>query len=80
MPKAGSNVLKNLDAYYAARENTVKLCNEVPDDYYDDIISVAPSYKKIERNMFIQNINIIAGLKIYEPKKEKRKAYYKGAS
>jgi hypothetical protein len=80
MPRAGQTPLQNLDAYYAARESTVKLCNEVPDEYFDDVISISPSYKKIERNMFIQNINIITGLKIYEPKKERRKTYYKEAS
>ena len=80
MPRIGTNPLQSLDAYYASRENTVKLCNEVPDDYFDNIIDITPSYQKIEKNRFIQNTNIKIKSETYEPKKERYKTYYKEAS
>lgn len=84
MPRIGKNPIEDLNNYFSTRENTVKLCNEVSDDYYEDIIIKITSpniEKKVEINRSTHNKNdVIYIRKIYEPEDYHEKSYSKKAS
>ena len=74
----------SLDEYYNKRENVVKLCNEVSDDYYESIIDMSPednmatSLRKIEKiSIEGETRDTIVGTTLHEFKWQKWKQKHK---
>ena len=53
--KVVNNDTPDLNDYYETRDTTIRLCNEVTNDYYESVISCNQPPIKIEKNISIKH-------------------------